>query len=359
MAPAISVVMPAFNAMPYLPRAIESMLLQDFPGFELIIVDDGSDDETPDVAHAYAQSDPRVRLLRVDHVGVTRALNCGLAAARGDLVARMDADDLSHPERLRRQCEMLRWQPDLVAVGCWVMRIDEDGDPLGVKRWPTEHEDIDRGLLRGSGGLPHPGAMMRRAPVVELGGYREEFRYAQDKDLWLRLAERGRLANLNVPLLYYREHLKSIGAQCRLEQQQSVARAVEDAHRRRGLPPSHLPLRIRQSNPVTIHRLRRRWVRVAIQSANHATARKHALRLFRERPWDVTAWWAMANHLLACPRRPENRDSVPDTAIPQPAPYVPAIQAVVRGATIANPARRARCPSLSNASMSKVDRLRD
>jgi len=290
--PRVSVVMPVYNAARYLVQALESILAQTVADFELIVIDDGSRDGSLDLLAACAQRDRRIRLCCGPHRGVTRVLNAGIALARGEFIARMDADDIARPDRFAQQIDYLDAHPEVVAVGSYLEVIDPDGAPLGLLRWATEHEEIDRQLLNGRGGLAHPAAMMRRRAVAEAGGYRERFAVGQDKDLWLRLAERGRLANLPLPLVQYREHPAATSATRRAEQQANVRQAVADACHRRGLrPPRKLA-----SSAQTERRpaaTRRRWVRAAVRSGHPATAWKHSRQLLRECPWSKDAWLAL------------------------------------------------------------------
>ena len=197
MPPRISVVMPVYNARPFLAEAIDSITKQTFQDLEFIIIDDGSTDGSFELSQAAARDDSRIRLIRQSHAGVTAALNRGvIGPAQGEFVARMDADDISLPERFEIQADALDRQPDVLAIGSFVQRIDADGDTIAVSKWPLTHEEIDAGLLRGRGGLAHPTAMIRSGALRAVGGYRQKFAFAQDKDLWLRLAERGRLQNL-------------------------------------------------------------------------------------------------------------------------------------------------------------------
>src|SRR5262249_36170786 len=134
-------------------------------------------------------------------------LNEGMRAARGEFIARMDADDVSLSQRFDRQVEYLRRQPDCVAVGCDMLMIDPDGDPLSKVTHDVEHEAIEANLLTGGlGVIAHPASMVRRSALLAVGGYREEFESIEDFDLWLRLAELGRLANLPEILFKYRLH---------------------------------------------------------------------------------------------------------------------------------------------------------
>lgn len=289
--PRISVVMPVHNGETYLPLAIESILRQTFTDFEFIILDDGSTDRSRAILDFYARSDGRVRPILCAHRGITAILNDGLAAARGEFIARMDADDISLPERLATQLRFLDNQPEVVALGSALEVIDPDGDPIHIMRWPGDHEEIDRRLLLGQGGLPHPAALMRRRTLNDAGGYREQFVVAQDKDLWLRLAERGRLANLAEPLLRYRQHLRSISSLRQDEQRRAVARAVQDACQRRGLEvPATLAVLSQTVPAATACEMRRQWIRAAMRHGNYRTARKHLKHYLQDKPYSPSRW---------------------------------------------------------------------
>lgn len=289
--PSVSVLLPVHNGKPYLEPCIESVQRQSISNWELVLVDDGSEDGSIDVLRAFAKADERIRLVSIpERKGVTAALNVGLRHCRAELIARLDADDICVPHRLERQRDYLQANPAIVAVGCWVMRIDADGDAIAVGRWPREHTDIDRRLLCGEGGLPHPGAMIRAATLQQIGGYREEFVYAQDKDLWLRLGEVGELANLEEVLLYYREHALSTGAVKRTEQDLYLRRAVQDAHTRRRLAPHH----VRTTGPsldVTELQQRESWVRAALRSGNMHACRKHLAWIIDKDPYSLRTFW--------------------------------------------------------------------
>ena len=311
--PRISVLMPVRDGMPDVMAAVRSIQSQRFPLWELIVVDDGSRDDTAAFLKKASRRDRRIRVFSASGCGITPALNMGLAHVRGRFVARMDADDIAHPYRLALQGRFLADHPDVVAVGSWTMLIDPDGDPLTIQRWPQFHEAIDRALLTGHGGLPHPAAMIRTEAMQEVGGYRESFPVAQDKDLWLRLAERGSLVNLPAPLLYYRLHFGSIGWEQRSEQQQCVARAVQEARRRRGLPDRPIREPRREPNEESVETVRYRWARWAWKRGNYDTARKH-LRWLRERKnVPLGARW-LDMHSRIWSRYRGNQDRVPDVS---------------------------------------------
>jgi GT2 family glycosyltransferase len=203
--PRVSGVLPVYNGEPFLASAVESILAQSFRDFELITIDDGSDDASGEILDRLAAGDKRLRIVHQTNAGIVAALNRGLALARGELIARMDADDVAHPERFARQVAFLDAHPETAVVGCAVTLIDRDGTRIRDVEYPLASEAVAAFLECGSP-LAHPAAMMRRAAVLAVGGYREAYRHAEDYDLWLRMAERYRIANLPDRLLLYRQH---------------------------------------------------------------------------------------------------------------------------------------------------------
>ena len=236
--PPISVVMPVYNCERYVAEAVESILAQTFTDFEFLIIDDGSTDRSLAILKRYAGRDPRIRLVSRPNTGLVGALNEGLGLARGELIARMDADDVALPERFEIQVAYLRAHPDVVCVGGQIMNIDAAGRDLYPCHEGMDHEAIQELALTGSCPLAHASVMMRRAAVLAVGGYREEFTHAEDMDLWLRLGEgEGRLANLPQILLKYRIHDKSVSAVRQLQQLERFRVASDQACARRGIPP--------------------------------------------------------------------------------------------------------------------------
>jgi glycosyltransferase involved in cell wall biosynthesis len=188
----LSVVMAVFNGAPALPATLDSILGQTEREFELIAIDDGSTDATPSILSGYAARDSRLRVIRQTNAGLTRALIRGCAEARADVIARHDCGDRSHPERFARQLALIA--QGHAVVSCSTRFVDPDGDLLYVAR--ADGDAIRAGLL-GDGAshihaLPHHGsAMFRREAYERAGGYRAEFRVAQDLDLWIRIARDG------------------------------------------------------------------------------------------------------------------------------------------------------------------------
>lgn len=192
----------------HLAEAVESILGQDLRDLELVVVEDASTDETPALLAGYG--DARLVVVRNDeNLGLTRSLNRGLELARGEYVARQDADDRSLPGRLARQAAFLDARPEVAVCGAWARYVDDGGRRVGAARPPGEHDEIARLLPLGNQ-FVHGSLMLRRAALGELGGYREAFRYAQDYDLTLRALDRFRLANVEEELYELRFHRESL-----------------------------------------------------------------------------------------------------------------------------------------------------
>ena len=292
--PLVSVILPAYNAARYVGTAVGSILAQSFDDFELIVLDDGSSDETLHMVQDLAIRDARIRVVSRANLGLVATLNELVGLARGKFIARMDADDISHPDRLRLQIEYLQSHPECVALGTRALYIDPDGLPIHELVDCFSHEQIEQVLLRPEIGVLHPTVMMRRAEVVRIGGYRSEYRHAEDLDLFLRLGEAGKLANLPQVLLWYRVHLSSVSHANTVEQKQSARRAVRDALDRRQVSAVGPTVADELSAPETIDGLHRKWAWWALSARNIATARKHALRALLRAPSRPGNWLVLA-----------------------------------------------------------------
>lgn len=191
--PEVSVVIGVYNGASDLQRTIESVLAQQGVEFECVVVDDGSTDETPRLLEAAAARDSRIRVLRQENRGLTHALILGCETARGDFIARQDVGDLSSPERLRHQLRAIRQSPDIGLVSCWAQYVGPEGEPL-YRVTPEPEGATDRmrsfDLGRFQGPAAHVAVMFSRELYLAVGGYRPQFYFAQDLDLWTRLAER-------------------------------------------------------------------------------------------------------------------------------------------------------------------------
>jgi len=209
MTPSISVVLPVYNGERYLSQAIDSVLGQTLEDFELIVVNDGSTDATADILRRY--DDPRVVVLTQANRGLAASLNRAILEARAPILARMDGDDISEPDRLRQQVEYLHGNPQCVLLGSDVSVIDEEGEHLYRARTLTEDAELRRALADYLNPFFHGSVAMRRSAVVACGLYDERFpRYFEDMLLWMRLGKHGQLANLGAPLYRYRFNSASV-----------------------------------------------------------------------------------------------------------------------------------------------------
>lgn len=221
----MSVVLPVHDGERYLAASIESILRQTFRELELIVIDDGSTDGSARIAAEF--DDPRVVLVRNEtNLGLVATLNRGLGLARGDLVARMDADDVADPRRIEAQVARFLRDPDIVALGTGIRYIDADGRVCRVPRRQVQGPVRLRWrLLRGTY-LYHPTLMICRSRAGVDAHYSPEFVHAEDYELLLRLSRRHDLDNLPERLLAQRVHAGSVSSRFREVQRESAARAL-------------------------------------------------------------------------------------------------------------------------------------
>lgn len=204
--PLVSILMPAYNASQFIDAAIQSILEQTYPSFELIILDDGSTDDSAKKAAHWALTDGRVRALQNErNKGIVYSLNRLIQEVNptSKYLARMDSDDISLPNRLMRQVNFLESNPEYAIVGGHNLIIDKDGLTVGIRRYPTSYEEIIQALPRFSP-FSHPTVMIRRSVIEVTGGYDDGHPGCEDYQLWFRIALNYKVANLNEPLLKYR-----------------------------------------------------------------------------------------------------------------------------------------------------------
>ncbi|MGZ5867109.1 MAG: glycosyltransferase [Xanthobacteraceae bacterium] len=204
MTPKVSVLMSVLNGREFLRPAVESVLNQSFTDFEFIIIDNASRDDTASILDLY--HDQRiVRVRNEQTVSLTKSLNKGLRIARGEYIARLDADDVAASARFFRQASFLDAHPDVLLIGTHARTIDETGQVIGQVTPPADPADLYDALAYSNPFL-HSSVMFRRLPATELGGYPETYIYAQDLALWLKLAQLGRLGMIPELLIDSREH---------------------------------------------------------------------------------------------------------------------------------------------------------
>lgn len=194
--------MPAYNAELYIARAIESILNQSFQDFELIIIDDRSSDSTVKIAEKYSKLDSRIRLyLNKTNLKIARTLNKGIFLAKSDLIARMDADDISDKKRLELQYRFLNTNPNVAIVGSYMHVVDGYGNIIAKRTYPTNSDEMKKVMFRYSP-FAHPAVMYRKKVVVNFGCY--DYKLAcEDTDLWFKLGSKYEFANIPEFLLKY------------------------------------------------------------------------------------------------------------------------------------------------------------
>jgi len=206
--PKVTVLMSVYNGERYLNEAVDSILTQTFRDFEFLIIDDASTDRTPEILRGY--DDQRIRIVtNEENLGLTKSLNKGLALARGEYVARMDADDISVPERLEKQVLFLEKNSDIGVLGTAVQYIDEFGKPSQIIKWP-QRDSLIKWQLCFMDPIAHPSVIVRRKLLMDGGGYNEKIIFAQDYDLWVRLSPRTRFENHKDVLVYLRKTKENI-----------------------------------------------------------------------------------------------------------------------------------------------------
>lgn len=227
----ISVVMPVWNGAKFLSLALESILAQSFSDFELIAVDDGSDDATGEILLSYA--DERLRVHRLAHGGIVKALNFGISQARAEWIARQDADDVSLPQRLQRQWEAIQRKPKAVLCFTGHSLRNEGIESVGSSRLPRTRSFL---ALRLCYQCPfaHSTALFSREAFSNAGGYLEAERHGEDYALWGRMLESGEFVALPEKLLEFRLHPRSISQQ-NLAAQRSLTLRIATEHCRRFL----------------------------------------------------------------------------------------------------------------------------
>jgi len=209
--PVVSVLMPCYNATETLVATLESLARQTLSDFELIVVDDGSTDGTLDILRKWASRDQRIRLVIQAHAGIVKALNAGLDKCRSGYIARMDADDITHPERLSKQVAFLDGHPDFVLVSCQVKGFPAENVRQGFQvylEWQNSllTDEVIRREIFIESPFAHPSVTARKEWVLKVGGY-QDHGWPEDYDLWLRLYLAGaRFAKLPEVLLEWREH---------------------------------------------------------------------------------------------------------------------------------------------------------
>lgn len=304
--PRVSVVMGTYDDAATLAAAVDSVLSQSFADFEFIIVNDGSPDpDTAAILADFARRDSRVQVITKANEGLTKALIAGCAAARGEYIARQDADDVSLPGRLAAQVALLDAHPDVVLCTSGVRCVAPGGEAIETLSTSSSIEEQTRRLREDMVGVPAHGCVMfRRVAYTAVGGYRWPFYYAQDSDLWLRLIEVGSAGSAPGPFYELRESTGSISSRHRPAQLGFCRLARECYLARRQRRPEEPFLRdaasLRErvlcrlstgavSAAASAATLRIVAARLASQG-DRVAARRYLWQAMGAAPWDLRCW---------------------------------------------------------------------
>ena len=300
-APAVTVLMAVYDPpLEMLGQAVRSILDQSFSDFEFLIVDDGSRDPEVRVRlDRWASRDVRIRIVHEPHRGLTASLNRGLRLAQGTWIGRQDADDWSEPDRLERQMNFLRAHPHTLVLGTAAWTHQQNGRRLWQLVLPLDHAAILQRLPRGNP-FVHGSVVFSRAAALALGGYREEFRCAQDYDLFWRLVERGGAANLSEPLYHYRYTSGSVSV-ARAREQVRVHRAIQKlAAARRAGQPEDAALALAEPTAEGEFRALLKQADHRMLAGDYQGAWSAYLRLLRRHPENLLAWGKLARLGVFC-----------------------------------------------------------
>lgn len=304
-APLVSVLLSTRDGARYLEESLASLAAQTYPNVEVVAVDDGSSDASPEILARFASAHPRTRLLRTEGIGLAAALHRAAGEATGLLLARQDDDDRSHPERFERQVRFFHVHGDVGVAGTTATRIGENGETLGPYPVPLTPRAIAAALKRGTP-FVHGSVMIRREAYEASGGYRAAFGAAQDVDLWLRMPREFRFANLDQPLYEWRAHPGGVFARARDRQLffGAAARAFAEERRARGSNgrDSVALLDRAETTEAFLETYRRRdrverhWAESLVREGRVAEARAMLRRSMRSprSTGEAALWWAVS-----------------------------------------------------------------
>ncbi len=242
--PRVTVFVPVYNAEKFIADTVASVLRQTFTDFELLVIDDGSTDQSIKILESF--HDQRIRIERNGkNRGRPFTRNKGLMQARGEYLSVLDSDDLCEPDRLARQVEFLDTHPNIAAVGSWAKYVDENGNVAFICKPPAESDEIRRKIFQANCFI-HSSVTFRRQALIEIGGYNLEYLQAQDYELFLRLSARHDLANISEPLVQYRVHpdqvsLRKLASQRRFADRARVAAYEHQRSLKLILPNTAIP----------------------------------------------------------------------------------------------------------------------
>jgi len=219
--PLVSVILPTYNRAEYIRKAIESVLTQTYKNLELVIVDDGSIDNTSDIIYGLAKKDKRVKVVQnKTNIGLVKSLNKGITRSKGKYIARIDDDDIwCDKQKLEKQIEFLENNPDYLLVGGGVIRINEKGKEIVRLLLPERNKNIRKAILQNNC-FAHSAVVFKKESWQNAGGYDETLNFSEDWDLWMKLGKLGKYYNFQEYFLIY---LKA--GQNKMSEENSVIRS--------------------------------------------------------------------------------------------------------------------------------------
>jgi glycosyltransferase involved in cell wall biosynthesis len=225
-APFVSVLLPC-SSDDYLDECINSILRQTFNDFEIVLVLNGVlRDKTAEFQRRYSHFAKKISIYSCSESGIVPALNLGISKSQGEIIARMDADDLMVPDRLSLQVKAFKGDVNLVAVGGQIIKMGPSG-VIAHPRYPLTHKDTLYSLNR-STSLPHPGTSIRKESLKQIGGYRNRYPFVEDWDLWLRLSEIGLIYNIPEEVIIYKLHPNQTSSLKSTEQLQNASQMLKN-----------------------------------------------------------------------------------------------------------------------------------
>lgn len=199
----ISILLPVFNCGLYVKSAIQSIINNSFENYEIIVINDGSTDNTLDIINQF--NNPRIKIYNKENSGLVETLNYGLKKCNYPIIMRMDGDDIIHHKKIETQLNYFS-RNESILVGTQGFTIDLNENKTGKINLPLTHDKIIKSLLKLSSGLIHPSIMFYKDALLKIGGYNQNFKHAEDYEMYLRLSEIGKISNIEDKLFYLRKH---------------------------------------------------------------------------------------------------------------------------------------------------------
>ena len=287
--PPVTVVMPAYNQEKFIEDAIVSIQAQDYEGpISILIWNDGSTDRTLEIVNRLKSADSRIHVRTAENQGRPVARQCLLETAETDLVAWLDPDDFASPVWLREQVRYMQQDPEIVACGGQGYSMLADRDPVAPIDRPLTHDEIHSIHIEGGVAINQTGVLTKKSALLDAGGYRARYTVGEDFDLWLRLAEKGRLVNLPRCHVFYRLHEASANWSAGTEERALWYEILNQARDREGLPPCEVPT----PTPPKRDDWNRRvfWINLAAREGNARSCFKLVIAALRRHPASLLLW---------------------------------------------------------------------